>query len=209
MSRILIALTLFTVYLSAHAQENTANNNGVAGINSLANNQEAFTILISKLGQIQAGNVAFDEAEFNVLMLAGLAQDADGQKLLAVSDSIKAYLHEGEIEVNAIISLDKLEKVEPAAREALEQFNQFFLFLDGSKLNITVYGTPVARKGGIAIRDDFHIKVGAIPLSNGALRQLGVDVELANIHEIYIDKLAINSINLKSKTLELGVTPNL
>lgn len=160
-----------------------------------------------KVGQVFNGKVSFDETEFNAIMLASLKSHQDGQKLLAVSDAVKAFLHEDEIEISAIINLDKLEKVEPRAREAVEKFDKFFFFLKDSKVALTVYGTPIARNGGIAIRDDFHIKVGAIPISNSSLRQLGAKVEQANEKVLPIKYLSVSDVTLRDGGLDLAVLP--
>ena len=74
-------------------------------------------------------------------------------------------------------------------------------------MNVTVYGTPIMRNGNIAIKDDFHLKVGAIPFSNGLLRQLGVDVELANTKELATSPLSISDITLRDGEIELEMLP--
>jgi len=123
----------------------------------------------SKFTDVLDGSVAFDETEFNAVFLASLKSNKDGKKLLAVSDAVKAFIHDDEIELTAVINLEKLELVEPKARKAIEKFDRIFPFLNDSRVALTVYGTPVARDGKVAIRDDFHIKVGAIPISNDSL----------------------------------------
>ena len=158
---------------------------------------EAF--LGNKIIELVRGEVAFDETEFNALLIASLKLHEDGQKLLQVSDGVRAILHQDEIEIAAVINLDKVEQIDPNARKAVERFDKFFFFLDDSRLAISVYGSPVVRNGSIAIKDDFHIKVGAIPISNSTLRQLGIEVERANDSE-----LALQLLNLSSVTLEKG-----
>ncbi len=161
----------------------------------------------AKFSDVLDGSVAFNETEFNAILLASLKADTDGQKLLSVSDAVKAFIQDDEIELTAIINLDKLEKVEPKAREAVEKFDRIFPFLNDSRVALTVYGTPVARNGNIAIRDDFHIKVGAIPISNESLRALGAQVERANTTDLELKYLALQSINLKKGEIEFGVLP--
>lgn len=160
-----------------------------------------------KVGQILNGKVTFSEMEFNAIMLASLKSDEDGRKLLAVSDAVKAFINEGQLELTAIINLDKVEKIDPKTRKAVEKFDRIFPFLNDSRVALTIYGTLIARNGNIAIKDDFHIKVGAIPISNSSLRQLGANVERANEIDLPIKYLSINNLTLKDGEIELAVLP--
>jgi hypothetical protein len=72
---------------------------------------------------------------------------------------------------------------------------------------VTVYGTPIVRNGNLAIKDDFHIKVGAIPISTSSLRQLGAKVERANSTDLPIKYLKISNITLTDGQVELAVLP--
>jgi len=161
----------------------------------------------SKVGQVLNGKVVFSEVEFNAVMLASLRSDDDGQKLLAVSDAVKAFINKDQLELSAIINLDKLGNVDPKARKAVEKLDRIFPFLDDSRVAVTVYGTPIARNGNIAIKDDFHIKVGAIPISNSSLRQLGANVERANTTDLPIKYLSVSDITVNEGEIELAVLP--
>ena len=168
---------------------------------------EAF--LGNKILELVRGQVSFDETEFNALLIASLKLHEDGQKLLQVSDGVRAILHENEIEIAAVINLDKVEKIDPKARKAVERFDKFFFFLDDARLAISVYGTPVVRNGSIAIKDDFHIKVGAIPISNSTLRQLGIEVERANDSELVLQLLNLSSVTLEKGNISFAARPRI
>ena len=168
---------------------------------------EAF--LGNKILELVRGQVSFDETEFNALLIASLKLHEDGQKLIQVSDGVRAILHENEIEIAAVINLDKVEKIDPKARKAVERFDKFFFFLDDARLAISVYGTPVVRNGSIAIKDDFHIKVGAIPISNSTLRQLGIEVERANDSELVLQLLNLSSVTLEKGNISFVARPRI
>ena len=168
---------------------------------------EAF--LGNKILELVRGQVSFDETEFNALLIASLKLHEDGQKLIQVSDGVRAILHENEIEIAAVINLDKVEKIDPKARKAVERFDKFFFFLDDARLAISVYGTPVVRNGSIAIKDDFHIKVGAIPISNSTLRQLGIEVERANDSELVLQLLNLSSVTLEKGNISFAARPRI
>ncbi|MFT5573942.1 MAG: hypothetical protein ACI9FR_002878 [Cryomorphaceae bacterium] len=165
------------------------------------------SFLGSKVSDILGGKLELTETEFNALFLASLKLDEDGRKLLAVSDAIKAIIHQDHIELGAVINLDKVEKVDPKVRKAVEKVNRLFPFLNDSRVALTVYGTPVVRDGKIGIKDDFHIKVGAIPISNDSLRQLGAKVERANTSNLNLTHLSVSSLVMQDGKITLGVLP--
>ncbi len=145
----------------------------------------------------------YSEQEFKDLLLASLENDANGQLLLSVTDSIDVKLLPTHVEFATVINLDKVEKISPEARASVEKFNAFFLFLDKNKLNLKVIGEPVVRNGLVGIRDNFSIELGVIPLSNNALRQLGLEVERANTTSLRLNELHINSIILDEGQVNL------
>ena len=166
---------------------------------------EAF--LGDKIVDLVRGQIVFNETEFNALLLASLKLNADGQQLLQVSDGIHASLNKDEVEIATVINLDKVEQINPQAREAVESFDKFFFFLDDSRLAVSIYGTPVVRNGRLAIKDDFHIKVGAIPISNSTLKQLGVEVERANESELALRLLTLSSVTLEEGKISFAAQP--
>lgn len=172
-------------------------------------NEGVGSFLGSKVGDILSGKLELSETEFNALFLASLKLDQDGRKLLAVSDGVKAIVHDDHIELGAIINLDKVEKIDPKARKSVEKVNRLFPFLSDSRVAVSVFGTPVVRNGRIGIKDDFHIKVGAIPISNDSLRQLGAKVERANTSNLNLRYLTVSSIGLEKGKIILGVVPRL
>jgi len=168
---------------------------------------EAF--LGNKLTSIVRGEVVFSEAEFNALLLASLQLDEDGRRLLQVTDGIHATLNPDQVELSAVFNLDKVEQVSPKARKEVERFDRLFFFLDDSRLALSVYGTPVVRRGKIGIQDDFHIKVGAIPVTNSTLRQLGIEVERANEANLALRLLRLKSVELSNGQIRFAVRPRI
>lgn len=177
-------------------------------LNTQIRQQGATRFLDNKAAKSSDGNVVLNNTEFNAVLLASLESHDEGQILIAISDAIKAFIKKDQLEISAIVNLDKVEKINPKARESVEKFDRFFPFLNGSRVAITVYGTPVARNGNIAIKDDFHIKVGAIPISNNTLRQLGVDVERANNTDLPLGNRSINNITLRDGEIEFSISPD-
>lgn len=161
----------------------------------------------NKFADVLKGRVVLSEDEFNLLLLASLKANKDGRKLLSVSDAVHAKLSDGEITVGAVINLDKVEKVDAKARKAVEKVTSIFPFLNSSRLSVSVTGEPVARNGEIAIRDNFSAKIGAIPISNSALRQLGAKVERANSTSLALKNLSIQSIDVEDGQITLKVFP--
>ena len=171
------------------------------------NSQRQFVAKKSK--QALAGNVSFDEGEFNALLMAGLKADEDGRKLLSVSDGVRAFLRKDEIEVAAVINLNKLGKVDPKARKAVEKFDRLFWIIDEGRVAVSLYGTPVARRGGLGVKDNFHLKVGEIPFSNETLRSLKVPVERANKERMSVKYLNVKSVSVANGRIDFQVQPKL
>lgn len=170
-------------------------------------NQGVANFLGDKFADVMRGNVVFSETEFNVILLASLKADDYGRQLLEVSDGVRAILHDDKIEISAVINLDKVEKIDANARQAVEKVNRIFPFLSGSRVVMSLFGQPVARNGQIAFKDSFSAKVGVIPISNDSLRKLGVDVERANSKSLSIKYLSVNSVDLSQGEISLGVVP--
>ncbi|MGK0375337.1 MAG: hypothetical protein ACJA2E_001814 [Arenicella sp.] len=190
-----------------YSQETSQQDEAFKALSEKIEKQGVSKFLGNKVEQVLNGKVTFSEDEFNAIMLASLEADEDGRKLLAVSDAVKAFINKDELELSAIINLDKVEKIDPKARKAVEKLDRIFPFLNDSRVALTVYGTPIVRNGNLAIRDDFHIKVGAIPISNSSLRQLGAKVERANTTELPLKYLSVSNITLNDGEIELSVLP--
>jgi len=172
------------------------------------NNQPQLSAVeIKSTGEVINGELILSESEFSMVVLKSLNENVDGQTLLGVSDAIKLFLREDGIELSAIINLDKVEAIDPDARRAIEQVDRIFPFINGHRLALSVYATPIVRDGGLAIKDDFHIKVGALPFSNQTLRGLGVEVERANTTRLMLTGLRLTSLQLRDQKIVLRVTP--
>jgi len=159
--------------------------------------------------QIQSNNIVLTEAEFNELFLASLKADERGRLLLSVSDGLRVVLNEDDVEISAVINMDKVEQIDPGAREIVENINAVFPFLDNSTMSVSVFGEPVARNGLIGIKDTFSAKVGFIPLPNAALRSIGIDVTRANTENLDLENLTINSVSLTEGQISFEVAPKL
>lgn len=171
---------------------------------SRSQNAEEFTV--DKALETRSGEVSLNEGEFNALLYTSLERDVDGRKLLQVSDAVRAFIRKDKLELSAIINLDKVERIDPSARKGIEQFDRIFPFIDGHRVALTVYATPVVREGGLGVQDDFSIKVGAIPFSNQTLRGMGVEVERANSTTLALKNLVIESLQIRDQQIVFKTT---
>ncbi len=166
-------------------------------------------LLAQKSIDVLRGRVDFSESEFNAMVMASLKSDEDGRKLLQVSDGVRAFLHRNEVELSAVINLNKLGKLEPKAREAVEKFDKIFWIIEDGRVAISVFGEPVVRRGGLGLKDTLRLKVGEMDFSNDTLRSLNVPVEKANQTQLAIDYLTLKSVNVSDDAIVFGVTPRL
>lgn len=164
-------------------------------------------VLGKKIGEILSGELTLTDAELNALVIAALKADEDGRRVLEVSDAIRTHVTSDGLELGAVINLNKVERINPKARKAVEKVNKIFPFLDQSRLAVTLIATPVARNGMLGIKDDFSLRLGAIPISNSSLRQLGAKVERANKEHLDLRILQVNSVRTTTGQLLLGVSP--
>lgn len=167
------------------------------------------TLLAQGESTQQGSTVTFSEAEFNELLISSLKADARGQLLLSVSDGLKVTLNEDDVELSAVINMDKVEEIDPGAREIVDNINAVFPFLNDSSMSVSVFGEPVARNGQIGIKDSFSAKVGIIPLPNALLRNIGIDVVRANTENLSLEDLTINSVSLTQGQISFEVAPKL
>lgn len=150
------------------------------GLSQKINREGIATFLGNKTNDVLKGKVILDDIEFSAILLASLKDDKRDQKLLSASDAIRAFIKDDHVKITAIINLDKLEKVQPKAR-----------------------------KNKLTIKDDFHIRLGAIPISNEALQALGAKIERINSTQMSVKYLSIKSIQLTEGQITLGVLPRL
>lgn len=154
--------------------------------------------------KIKAQALSLSNAEFTNLLIRSLEDDQNGMLLLSVSDSFTANINAETLSLSAVINLNKLEKISLEARQNIERFDSFFFFLDGENLNLTVIGEPVVRNGLVGIKDNFSVKIGPLPLSNGALRQFGIQVERANTTNLKLKDIVAQSIELKEGSITVN-----
>jgi len=168
--------------------------------NSLVFSQHSIKNNVTPYGVNQQG-LLLSEFEFNQLLVASLANDFNGKQLLEVADSVSTKIHETYVEISALINLDKVEKVNPQARQSIERFENFLFFLDKNNLKVTVFVQPIINNGLIGVRDNFSLKLGPIPLSNDSLRQLGVQVEQVNSTYLKLNNIVLRSLQLNAGSI--------
>jgi hypothetical protein len=218
MFKTLFAIVVVTVFVASYGiysaralpdwfDESKANNDFANDALNKQLTNGGVDLLAQKSMDILRGQVAFNEDEFNAIFLASLKADVDGRKLLAVSDGIRAFLREGEVQLSAVINLDKLAKVEPKAREAVEKFDRLFWIIEDNRIAVTVYGKPVVYKGGLAVDDSFHAKVGEVVFSNETLRSLKIPVEQAQNTYLDIQYLSLKGVKVSPKKIAFSVRP--
>lgn len=171
------------------------------------NSEGVATFLSNKFSDVISGQLTLSEVEFNALLISSLQSSQDGRRVLAVSDAVKANLNDGEVEVGAVIDLEKVAKISQKARDAVDKLNKALPLLDQSKMFLSVAGQPIARNGEIAFDENFSVKIGAIPISSKLLEQMGVPVHKATESSLPLQYITIKSIALTEDEVVLEVRP--
>jgi len=162
----------------------------------------------SKIASVMSGELTLSETEFNALLLSGLQSSTEGRQLLNVSDAVNAQLRDGELEIGAILDLNKVAALDARARQAVEELTSALPFLDQSKIHLSVVGEPVARNGEISFSENFSIKVGSIPIPSSLLAEFGVPVGKASQTSFPLKYMTVRSIDLQDEQVVLGVLPS-
>ena len=171
------------------------------------NEQGAGQFLGNKFADVMNGQLILSESEFNALLLSSLQSSSQGRRVLAVSDAVNAQVRDGQLEVGAVLDLNKVAALDARAREAVQEVKKALPLLDQSKVFLSVSGRPVVRNGEIGFSDQFSIKLGSIPISSALLAKLGVPVHKATESSLPLKYMSVKSIDLLDQQLVLGVVP--
>ena len=163
--------------------------------------------LSSKIVDVMKGQLVLSEVEFNALLISGLQSSDDGRRVMAVSDAIKAQLGDGDVEIGAVIDLEKVAQMNDDTRQAVENLSKALPLLNQSKIFLSVTGQPFAHNGEIRFGEDFSVKIGAMPISSKLLAQLGVPVHKASESSLPLKYMSVKSIALRKGEVLLEVQP--
>ena len=147
------------------------------------------------------------ETEFNALLMASLSSSKDGRRLLSVSDAINADLQDERVELGVVVDLEKAAKQDAKTKKRVDQLLQALPLLDKSKIHVAFSGRPIAKNGNLAFADDISMKIGAIPISNSLLRQLGVPLDRVSNASLPLQLMSIKSIVTSEDEIVLRVRP--
>jgi len=161
----------------------------------------------NKFAEVMRGEMRLSETEFNALLLASLSSSRDGRRLLKVSDAINADLQDDRVELGVVVNLEKAAQQDAKTKKRVEQLLQVLPLLDKSRIYVAISGRPIAKNGNLAFADDISIKIGAIPISNSLLRQLGVPLDRVSNASLPLQLMSIKSIVTSEDEIVLGVRP--
>ena len=130
----------------------------------------------SKFADVLKGQLILSEVEFNALLMSSLQSSRDGRRVISVSDAIKANLKEGEVEVGAVVDLNKVANMSHKVADAVQDLKKALPLLNQSKIFLSVTGQPVAINGDIAFDNNFVVKIGSVPISSKLLEKVGVPI---------------------------------
>ena len=190
-----------------YEEESTTNQKQVAALVNKIEREGTAQFLGDKFADVMRGKVVLDEDEFNALLLASLARHKDGRRLLQVSDVVRADLRAGEIELAAIIDLEKVQEIEPKARKTLREVRDYLPFALDEKVFVAITAEPVARNGGVGVSENISLQIGAVPISATFLRRAGVPIDRLKREFVPLRNLNIQDIQTRDGELELRVLP--
>ncbi len=190
-----------------YEQDKSNTTTSLQQVSQQINRQGVDKFLRSKIVDALDGTVTLNETEFNALLIAGLNNSKNGRRLLSVSKAINAEIHAGEIELGAVVNLDKASAINDKTKKVVAGLRKAMPLLDDSTIFLAVRGTPIAKSGNIGFADEFGVKIGAVPISSNSLQQLGVPVERVSTVSLPMKYMTIKSIELTEGEVRLKVFP--
>lgn len=163
--------------------------------------------LAGKFADVMDGKLQLNQTEFNALLLASLQNSRDGKRLLRVSDDVRAIITKENLEIGAVIDLDKLSSEDPELGKKVRKLVHYLPLWEKNSVYIAVLGEPIARQGELAITDNLSLKIGAIPIGNNVLRQLGVPLEEIARKSLPLRYLSVQDVQLSEQQIAMSVLP--
>ncbi len=183
-------------------------NDPVEQLTKIIQSQGIEAFFSNKLSDLLAGKLILNEDEFNALILSSLANDERGRELLTTSDIVRAQINENQLEIGAVVDMNKLKNQSASIKNRVDQLANILPALDQSKVYLAIAGQPVARNGELAFADDLAVKIGDLSIPNSLLAQADVSTRELQQQSLKITYLKINEINLNSNNIELAVRPS-
>ena len=180
-------------------------NDPVEEFSKIIQNQGMEAFFSGKLSDLLAGKLILNQDEFNALILTSIAVNADGQKLLAVSDIVRAQIHENGLEIGLVINLKKLKQ------QNADKFNDLLgvlSILNDERVYLAVTGQPVAKNGELAFADNIAFKIGNLSVSDSLLGSIGISTEQLKQQTLKISYLTIKDVSLEGNNIGMAVRPS-
>ncbi len=183
-------------------------NDPVAELSKIIQNRGMEAFFSSKLSDLLAGKLLLNQDEFNALILTSIAVDKGGQKLLAVSDIVRAQIHENELEIGSVINLEKLKQQNDQNIDEFNDLLEILSVLDDERVYLAITGQPVAKNGELAFAENIAFKIGDLSVSDSLLGALGVSIEQLKQQTLKINYLTIKDVSLDENNIGLAVRPS-
>lgn len=187
--------------------DNKAQEKVVDDLSKQISRQGVGGFLAGKFADVMDGKLQLNQTEFNALLLASLRKSRDGQRLLRISDDIRAIITKQHLEIGAVIDLDKLSNEDPELGRKVRKLVHYLPLWEKNSVYIAVLGEPIARHGELAITENLSLKIGAIPISNQVLKQLGVPLEEISRKSLPLRYLSVQQVQLSDQNLAMAVLP--
>lgn len=187
--------------------DNKAQEKVVNDLSNQISRQGVGGFLAGKFADVMDGKLQLNQTEFNALLLASLRNSRDGQRLLRVSDDVRATITKQHLEIGAVIDLDKLSVEDPDLGRKVRKLVHYLPLWEKSSVYIAVLGEPIARHGELAITENLSLKIGAIPVGNQVLRQLGVPLEEISRKSLPLRYLSVQDVQLSEQQIAMAVLP--
>ena len=164
--------------------------------------------LSNKVAQILKGELVLNSKEFGALVYTGLLASKEGREMLKMTEVLHTELRNDELELAAVVDLNKVAKRNAEARKLVSQITSYLPFISEDKVAVSITAKPLVSGGTVILGDDFTIKIGGLPLSADILDRLGAPVAEISKTPLPLSRLKVTSLDIQKDKLTLGVLPH-
>lgn len=127
-----------------------------------------------------SSQIRLREGDLGRLVVNGLKEYRNGERLLEVAKDVRAELEDGRVELGLVVNLADVRGSELSEdeREAVEKVAGYLPFLEDKDLYLAVSARPAIQEGKVTVEEDLKIKLAFLSLPVGEFADtLGFDPE--------------------------------
>ncbi len=157
----------------------------------------------------ESSQIRLREEDVGRLVVNGLRDHPDGERLLDAAKDVRVSLDDGRVEIGVLVNLEDLRHADLSAdeRETVEKILRYLPFLEDKDLYLAVNGAPAVEDGKVTVEEDLKVKLAFLSLPVGEFGEtLGFDpAELRERLAIDLSPLVATAVAVADGELVISV----